>query len=143
MENWSETIKFLLKWKGVTANDVANGAKIANSTISNLINSDKTSPNSSTISKLSNYFEIPINHFSPEGISNYLDNSHPEPEKVMQKLKKFEEEINSLNKGLNEIKENNKEILAVTTRSFAKMDLILETVLNLLELYNLKKENDK
>lgn len=139
MENWSETLKFLLKWKGVTANDVANGAKIANSTLSKIINSDNISPNSSTISKLSNYFDIPINNFTPEGISKYLENNYPEPEEVMKKLRKFEEDINNLNNGVKEIKDNNKEILAVTTRAFAKMDLILETVLNLLEINNLKK----
>jgi transcriptional regulator with XRE-family HTH domain len=132
MMNFSEALKLLLQSRGESASDVANATGIANSTLSKLMSSEgSVEPNIKTRSKLSNYFNIPLDEFTPEGIASYIDDKNPE--KILERLKNFE-------KSMQDMHEIMRLILKTVKGSNEKIDTFIETVLNIQALEELGKE---
>lgn len=126
MANWSEAIKLLLQWKGVSASDVSNACSISNATISKIINQN-VKPSITTIHKLSNFFNLPIKDFHPDGIITLVNGN--DPDNLYKKIFELESQVSKLNNMVNSLIKNN-------------VNFNQQTINKLDSIYNELKDNE-
>lgn len=96
----------IMEEKNFTAYKLWKESKVAQSTISTILNGDNKNPTTATLEKLANALDVSISQFFNDEISDELNASNQK-----QDVEEFDEETRAIARGMKNLSPNKKKLL--------------------------------